>query len=481
MKQTKQKTSAQSGHGTKKRAKRNKPSKTQHHIDIHANPNAAGIDIGAEQIVVAVPPSRDPEPVRTFDSFTGGLVRLRDWLLENRIGTVAMESTGNYWINCYDILEQAGIEVFLVNARHVKGVPGKKTDVCDAQWLQQLHAAGLLRKSFRPAQEILSLRYMARHRDSLVKDGASCLHRIQKLLTEMNIQLHHVISDIDGVSGQAIIKGILAGERSPEVLASLRNGRCQTSESRIIEALRGNYRPEYIYILGQLQEQWEQIRSHIVRLDDEIERQIGSLPAAVGDVAQTPAKPQPRKAVRKQAGKNAVPYDYRKESLRCYGVDLMDVEGVGPGMLTALLSEIGPRENLLGAFKTADGFCAWLGVCPCNAITGGKVIKTGTRKTENRVAAALRLAAFGLDKSKSQMGQFCRRMKGKLGKAQGITATAHKLARIIYAMIANRVAYDEAEAFKTNPGSMTKRIHSLASAAEKLGFKLVPTLDTAMS
>ena len=476
-----QKASARSGQGVKKRARRNKPSKTQHHIDIHANPDAAGIDIGAEMIVVAVPPSRDPEPVRTFDSFTGGLLRLRDWLLANGIRTAAMESTGNYWINCYDILEQAGIEVFLVNARHVKGVPGKKTDVCDAQWLQQLHAAGLLRTSFRPAQEILSLRYMARHRDSLVKDGATCLHRIQKLLTEMNIQLHHVISDIDGVSGQAIIKAILAGERSPEVLASLRNGRCQTSESRVIEALRGNYRPEYIHILGQLQEQWEQIRGHIVRLDDEIRRRIGAIPAAGGDAARTPAKPRARKAARKQAGKNAVPYDYRKESLRCYGTDLMDVEGVGPGVLTALLSEIGARDNLLGSFKSADGFCAWLGVCPCNAITGGKVIRTGTRKTENRVAEALRLAAFGLEKSKSLMGRFCRRMKGKLGKAQGITATAHKLARVIYAMIANRAPYDEAEAFKTNPGITQKRINSLASAAGQLGFKLVPTLDTATS
>ena len=476
-----QKASARSGQGVKKRARRNKPSKTQHHIDIHANPDAAGIDIGAEMIVVAVPPSRDPEPVRTFDSFTGGLLRLRDWLLANGIRTAAMESTGNYRINCYDILEQAGIEVFLVNARHVKGVPGKKTDVCDAQWLQQLHAAGLLRKSFRPAQEILSLRYMARHRDSLVKDGATCLHRIQKLLTEMNIQLHHVISDIDGVSGQAIIKAILAGERSPEVLASLRNGRCQTSESRVIEALRGNYRPEYIHILGQLQEQWEQIRGHIVRLDDEIRRRIGAIPAAGGDAARTPAKPRARKAARKQAGKNAVPYDYRKESLRCYGTDLMDVEGVGPGVLTALLSEIGARDNLLGSFKSADGFCAWLGVCPCNAITGGKVIRTGTRKTENRVAEALRLAAFGLEKSKSLMGRFCRRMKGKLGKAQGITATAHKLARVIYAMIANRAPYDEAEAFKTNPGITQKRINSLASAAGQLGFKLVPTLDTATS
>ena len=198
-----------------KKRRANKPSTTQHRINLDTKPDSAGIDIGAEEIVVAIPPDRCPDNVRTFTSFTGDLARLRDWLLAHHITTVAMESTSNYWVNCYDILEAAGIECYLVNARHVKGVPGKKTDVCDAQWLQQLHAAGLLKKSFRPAQEILPLGYLTRHRDSLIREAADHLRRMQKVLTEMNLKLHHVFSDIDGVSVQAIIKAILAGERDP--------------------------------------------------------------------------------------------------------------------------------------------------------------------------------------------------------------------------------------------------------------------------
>jgi transposase len=473
------KTDGKGGGG--KRHHRNRPSKTQHKINTEANPNAGGIDIGATEIVVAVPPGRCEDNVRTFTSFTGGLIELRDWLLAHGVTTVAMESTGNYWVNCYDLIAEAGIEVCLVNARHVKGVPGKKTDVCDAQWLQQLHTAGLLKKSFRPAQDVLRLRYLVRHRDSLVRENASHLHRIQKVLTEMNLKLHHVFSDIDGVSGRAIIKAILSGERDPKVLAALRDGRCRSDEADVLAALEGSYRSEHLFVLGQLQTQWDEIRRHLANLDGEIAGLVGGIGPAAAAAAQTGGgTPRPR-GKRKQTGKNAIALDFRKEGFRYYGVDLLEIDGVGSGVLTALMSEIGPRDNLLGSFASADHFCAWLGLCPCNQISGGKVLRSGTRKTRNRLAEALRLAAFGLEKAKCRMGEYCRRMKGRLGKAEGITATAHKLARVTYAMIASGRAYDEAAAFRSNPGVAQKNLKTLKILAGKLGFQLVPNQFVTMS
>ena len=455
-----------------KKRRGNKPSATQHRINLDTKPDSAGIDIGAEEIVVAIPPDRCLDNVRTFTSFTGDLARLRDWLLAHHITTVAMESTSNYWVNCYDILEAAGIECYLVNARHVKGVPGKKTDVCDAQWLQQLHAAGLLKKSFRPAQEILPLRYLTRHRDSLIREAADHLRRMQKVLTEMNLKLHHVFSDIDGVSAQAIIKAILAGERDPHTLAALRNGRCQSSETRILAALAGNYRPEYLFVLGQLQSSWGEQQAKLAALDAEIQTVIEKITPAPRPPKNAASQPRPKS--RKQTGKNALPLDYPMQSQRIFDTDLTLMDGIGPGVITALMSEIGSREHLLGSFKSADGFCAWLGLCPCNAISGGKVLRSATRKVKNRLSEALRLAAFGLDRSKTKLGEYCRRMKGRLGKAEGITATAHKLARILYTLIASGTSYDESQAFPVKPATQQKQLRQLHSLAKKLGLQVLP-------
>jgi transposase len=463
---------------SKHKRKKNKPS--IHKINTEAKPDSGGIDIGAEIIVVAIPSDRDPDHVRTFSSFTPDLMRLRDWLLSHRITTVAMESTSNYWVNCYDILESAGIECCLVNAHHVKGVPGKKTDVCDAQWLQQLHAAGLLKKSFRPDQEILPLRYLTRYRNTMKQEAGDLLRRMQKVLTEMNLQIHHVFSDIDGVSAQAIIKAILAGERNPRTLAALRNGRCQSSEAKILAALEGYYRSEYLLVLGQLQNRWEDLRKSIGELDEEIQTLIEKI-STPPRLLQPETPNKSSKASRKQQNKNALPIDYPKESQRFYGVDLTDIEGVGAGLITALMSEIGPRESLLKSFKTADGFCAWLGLCPCNAISGGKVLRSRTRKIQNRLSEALRLAAFGLEKSKSKMGEYCRRMKGRLGKASGLVATAHKIARIIYSMISSGQSYQEEIAFKPNLNTQRKQQKLLMKLAAKQGFKLTPILDAATS
>lgn len=334
------------------------PSAESSIISLDTHPDAAGIDVGAEEFVAAVPRGRSEQTVRSFASFTSGVHALRDWLLACGIKTAAMESTGNYWITLYDVLTAAGIDVYLVNARHVKGVPGKKTDVCDAQWLQQLHAAGLLRKSFRPAQDIVPLRFLMRHRSELVGDAGKQLQLMQKALTEMNLKLQHVFSDIDGFSAQAVIEAILAGERDAEVLAALRDPRCRSSKQAVIEALHGDYRPEYLFVLGQARRLYNELRAAIAACD----QQIGELAARVQCevvAGEMPAAPKAQHKLSKNSPQLAV----FQTAWRFYGVDLSSVPGVSAAVLCALMSEVGNREQLLEAFPTPERFASWMGLC----------------------------------------------------------------------------------------------------------------------
>ena len=409
--------------------------------------------------------------VRSFTSFTSGVYALRDWLLAARIKTVAIESTGNYWITTYAVLEDAGIEVYLVNARHVKGVPGKKSDVQDAQWLQQLHAAGLLKKSFRPARDIVPLRYLMRHRSEMIAEGARQVQLMQKVLTEMNLHIQHVFSDVDGISAQRIISAILAGERDAQKLAALRDHRCRSSQARIIEALEGDYRTEYLFVLRQCQQRWEQIGAAIAQCDLE----IGKLSATISGEGDGPL-PAPINKRQHTPQKNSLAMPIFEEGWRFYGVDLSAVPGIGSAVLGTLMSELGTGRQIKKAFRSAEAFASWLGLCPDNRVSGGKVLKAKTRKVVSRVATALRLAAQTLRNSDHKLGEYCRRMKARLGKAEGLTATAHKLARILYAIITRRVPYNEEEAFKQTPASQARRIHHLQKQATKLGFQLVPTL-----
>ena len=443
-------------------------------IDPVTHPDAAGIDVGAEEFVAAVPPGRCPDPVRSFTSFTSGVHALRDWLLECRITTVAMESTGNYWITLYDTLTAAGIDVYLVNARHVKCVPGRKTDVQDAQWLQQLHAAGLLKKSFRPAPDIGPLRCLMRHRREMIADCARHLQLMQKSLTEMNLKIHHVFSDIDGNSARAIIDAILGGERDPDVLARLRDRRCRSSLDDIKEALRGDYRPEYLFVLRQSRDSWDHIQQAINSCDE----QIGQLAARVATPVQSPP-PAPasggpgQKRADKKANKNSPRFHIREEAWRFYGVDLSVVPGTGSGLLSSLMSELGTREQILANFRSASALASWLGLCPDNRISGGRILKAKTRKVKSPLAHAMRLAVFGLQNTDNRMGDYFRRMKGRLGKAEGLVATAHKLIRILYGMIQSQKPYDEAEAFHLTPQNIARRRRNLEKQAAAMGFQLV--------
>ena len=452
---------------SKRRAGRKRASKTQHAINTTAHPDAAGIDVGAEEMVVAVPPGRDPCPVRTFPTFTSGLAEMIGWLVERRITTVAMESTGNYWITAYDMLELAGIEVFLVNARHVKGVPGKKTDVCDAQWLQQLHAAGLLKKSFRPEQEILPLRYLMRHRSGLIEESSRQVLLMQKVLTEMNLKIHHVFSDIDGKSAQAIITSILDGERDPLKLAALRDRRCHADLETVVAALEGNYREDYLFVLRQSQSLWRSHQAAIAECDERIMTVAASVCSPSGPDEPGDAPPREKK------GKNAPLPNLCAEARKFFGVDLSTIDGVGSSLLAVLMSEVGTGSDLRKSFPTAERFCSWLGLCPDNRISGGRVLSVGTRPVKNRLAAALRMCALGVANAKSKMGEYSRRMKGRLGKAEGITATAHKIARIIYAMIGTGKEYDEEQAFKITAASKARQLQRLQKQASAMGLALV--------
>lgn len=420
-------------------------------------------------MVVAVPPDRDPCPVRTFPTFTFGLTEMCEWLVERGVTTVAMESTGNYWITAYDMLESAGIEVFLVNARHVKGVPGKKTDVCDAQWLQQLHAAGLLKKSFRPEQEILPLRYLMRHRAGLIEESSRQVLLMQKVLTEMNLKIHHVFSDLDGASAQAIITSILEGERDPYKLAALRDRRCRADLETVVAALEGNYREDYLFVLKQSQSLWQSHQAAIAECDE----RIAAVAAAIQTPPPGPQEPGDPPPVREKKSKNAPLSNLCAEARRFFGVDLSTIDGVGTSLLAVLMSEVGTGRDLLAHFPTSERFCSWLGLCPDNRISGGQVLGARTRSVKNNLAAALRMCALGVANAKSKMGEYSRRMKGRLGKAEGITATAHKIARIIYAMIVTGKGYDEQEAFKLSPASKARQLQRLQKQAASMGLALV--------
>jgi transposase len=453
---------------SKRKTTKRRPGKTPV-LERELHPDAAGLDIAANEIVAAIPPDRPDETVRSFTTFTKGLHELRDWLLENRITTVAMESTGSFWIPCYNILEAAGIEVFLVNARHVKGVPGKKTDVLDAQWLQQLHAAGLLRKSFRPANDILALRSLLRHRANLVADTSRQIQLMQKALTEMNLHLHHVLSDLDGLSGTAIIQAILEGERDPAQLAALCHIRCRTPREKIIQALQGDYKSEHLFILRQSQQSRQRLLEQIAELDREIQTTLQAIPAE-GQPAPADFKPCKSTSSHKTLEGDLI----FKQALRLYGVDLATVDGVSVSALSTLMGELGTREQILKAFPTPQRFSSWLGLCPDNRISGGKILSSSTRRVVNKVANVLRLCAQTLGHSKSKLGDYCRKMKSRLGKAEGITATAHKLARILYAMIQTQRPYDETLAFKLTPQKEARRLKHFFTEARRLGFSLVP-------
>jgi transposase len=391
------------------------------------NLNAAGIDIGNAAHYVAVPADRDSESVRKFDCFTADLRRLADWLEQCGIETVAMESTGVYWIPLFQILEARGFDVKLVNARQVKNLPGRKTDMLDCQWLQKLHTFGLLNNSFRPTDQICILRSYWRQRENLIASTSTCLQHMQKALTEMNIQLANVISDLSGCTGMAIVRAILKGERDPRKLAELRNERIHASKEEIAKSLEGDWREELLFNLRQSSELYDFYQQKIHDCDLQIKKHLQTFASKAEQAAlDTPSKE------RKKASGNVPHFDLRSELHRITGVDLTRINGIHVVTAQTIISEIGLDMT---KWKTEKNFASWLGLCPDNTISGGKILKRGTRRVINRATVALRMAARALLRSKSALGSNYRRLRTQLGAPKAITAMAHKLARLVYRML----------------------------------------------
>lgn len=431
------------------------------------NSHAAGVDVGAEEVYVAVPPNCDAESVRSFPTFTADLCRLAEWLKACQIETVAMEATGVYWIPLYEMLEAYGFEVYLVNARHLKNVSGRKTDVLDCQWIQQLHTYGLLSPSFRPPEQIVAIRSLVRHREMLVRYRSAHIQHMQKALTLMNVRLTNVLSDITGVTGLKIIRAILAGERNPQRLATLRESGCKRSEAEIAKSLEGHYKREHLFALKQALELYEFYDCQLQACDAELEAMYQEF-----DPPEDPGTPPPKPRTTKRR-KNQAHFDLAPALYRLTGVDLTQIDGIDELTVQKVLSEIGTD---MSKWPTVKHFTSWLRLCPNNKITGGKIKQTGVQPTKNRASAALRVAAASLKNSDSALGAYFRRMRARLGTPAAITATAHKLARIIYFMLKHRKPYHDTGSDYYEQQYRARVLRNLNRRAAKLGFRLEPAI-----
>jgi len=431
------------------------------------HPDAAGIDIGNESHYVAVPPQRDSQPVQRFGCTTAELKQMAAWLKQCGIRTVAMQSTGVYWIAVYDILEEAGLEVYLVNARDTKNLPGRKSDVQESQWLMKLHTYGLLRNSFRPSQEIRTMRTYWRQRNDLVQSAGRHIQRMQKTLTQMNLQLANVLSDISGVTGQAIIKAILAGERDPDKLAEFRDPRVKARKGDIARSLEGNWQEDLLFVLQQEEDGYEFCQKQMTECDQRLEHYLQQR----DDRSAGASLPEEKRKERHKKRKGNKPrFDLRTGLFRMTGTDLTRIDGIDVMTATTILSEVGWD---MSKWETEDHFVSWLRLCPDNRISGDKIIGKGRLPTNNRVSTALKMAASTLRTSQTYLGAQFRRLKSRLDTPVAIKAMAAKLARLVYRMLRYGMKYVDRGAEFYEAQHRERQIKHLKSKASKLGFQII--------
>lgn len=429
-------------------------------------PNAAGIDVGGSSHWVAVPARSCDESVREFGPMTDDLSAMAKWLLACGVDTVALESTGVYWIPVFEVLEQHGLKVWLVDARQMKYVPGRKSDVQDCQWLQKLMSLGFLRAAFRPDAEVCELRAVARQRDILLKEQASWVQRMQKALVQMNIQLTEVLTDVMGLTGELIIRDIVAGERDPKALARHRHSRVKASAEEIIKALTGNWRPEHLFVLKQSLGMYDDIARHLAECDTKLNAGLQDLGQKSVDLGKTP-----------RAGSNQrKEYDMRQVLANWAGVDLTRINGLGLAAVTKILTEIGPD---LRRFPTVKHFCSWLGLSPGTKISGGKILSAKTKRSVNRVRQVLKMAAMSLSRSDSALGAFYRRLCARMDKPSANTAVAHKLARMVYYMLTRGEEFVDQGQQRYEEQQLQRSIAALKRRASALGFAITPVTSEA--
>jgi len=446
------------------------------------HPNAAGIDIGNESHFVAVPPARDAEPVQEFGSWTADLNRMAEWLIARGIDTVAMQSTGVYWFAVYDVLESRGLKVFLVNASHTKNLPGRKTDVQESQWLMKLHTYGLLRNSFRPPEEIRPIRAIWRLRDRHVQDAGRSIQHMQKALTSMNVQLANAISDISGVSGQAIIRAILAGERDPWKLAALRDPGVKASAEEVARSLEGNWQDDQLFELQQAMDEHEFRQEQLAECDRKLQAYLGKLPTRPtpvtepGGTAPPPASGKKKKAKNTKAGNAPKSFDLAAEMKRVTGVDAFRIDGISVMTIQTVVAELG--TDLQKSWPTEQHFTSWLGLTPKRDVSGGKVIRHARDKSRNRVAGILRLAATSLLRSDSYLGARYRSLRTRLGSPKAIKAMARYLACIIYRLFTKGQEWVDRGAEQFEQNRQARDLARLQAQADARGFRLVSATET---
>jgi transposase len=431
-------------------------------------PNAAGLDIGSTEIMVAIPTNREGETVRGFGTYTPDLKELADWLTESKVTHVAMESTGVYWIPIYELLEERGFEVIVVNAQHIKTPPGRKSDVKDCQWIQRLHSYGMLSGSFRPEADMCTLRAYLRHRDNLIEDRAKHILYMQKAMTQMNIQLGQALSDLTGKTGLDILRAIVAGEHNPVVLAKLRKGRCQSSEADLIKALTGHYRKEHLLVLKQALAMFDTFSERLKECDQEIERLLEEItPELPADYPPLPPDPKPGSHC-----KNAPDYDARRSMYQLARVDLTAIPGLNENLVQKILAEVGLDMK---RFPSVKNFCSWLGLAPHNAISGGRILYSHINHSSNRAGQAFRMAAQAVSRGKTAYSEFYRRIRARSGSKEAIVATAHKIARTFYYMLKCGQPYRETDLETYLQAQRERDFRRLQARAARLGFSLQPT------
>lgn len=437
--------------------------RVRRHLEI-IHPDSAGIDVGSREMWVAIPADREGDTVRQFGMFTDDLEAIREWLRAERITTVAMESTGVYWIPLYDVLSSAGVEVCLVNPRELKSVPGRKSDLKDCQWLQELHAFGLLRASFRPDDQACQVRSLVRQRQELIDSAARQVQLMQKAMTQMNVRLTEVVADITGKTGMGIIRAILSGERSPKTLVEFRDRRCKHDADTFGRALVGTWRSEHLLALAHAVTLWDTYQRLIEETEAAIKGAVDARPTSATEGDADNGERTPR-----QKSKSDYKVDIVASWKKTSEVDLTEIDGISDSTASIIMAEAGLN---IDRFDTPGRFASWLGLCPAHDISGGKVLRRRTRSCANRVSKALRLAAQAAGRTETALGAFFRRIAARAGKPVAITATAHKLARIVWTMLTKGAAYIRASAASAEERYRQRQIHSLIKRARSFGLQI---------
>lgn len=457
---------------SKNRGKADQPKVDWKALEI-VHPDAAGIDIGGSEHWVAVSPDRDEQSVRCFECFTADLEQMAEWLIDRGVRSVAMQSTGIYWIPVFEILQQRGLEVYLVNARHTKNLPGRKSDIAECQWLLKLHTFGLWNHSFQPSDEIRGVRTLWRHRAGVVAQAGSAIQRMQKVLIEMNIQLSNVWSDLSGVSGMKIVQAILDGERDPQELAAWADPRVKASKAVIAKSLEGNWRPELLFVLRQEVEMYRTCQDKIAACDRQVQQHLQSIAPKV-DLDSQPLGPRPKG---KRARGNAPEFDLRTELYRITGVDWTQVDGIDVQVAQTVVTEVGMD---LKSFPSEKHFANWLGLCPTNETSSGKVLNRRTPKVVNRAKVAFRQAASTLIRSQSYLGAQYRRLRTRLGAPKAITAMARKLACLFFRLLKQGQQYVDRGAAFYEARYREQQVQFVVKRARQLGLQVVqPTAESA--